>query len=261
MGLTQPAWLLLLVIVGALVAGYALFLARRRRDVVRFTALDLLDTVAPRRPGWTKHLPTIAIVAALVLLIIGLAGPTALAKVPPNRATVMLIIDVSLSMQAEDVEPSRLVAAQTAAKEFSDELPSTINLGLVAFAGTAAVLVSPTTDRAAVERAIDNLRLAESTATGEGIFAALQSIESFSQALAGIQEGPSPAHIVLMSDGKQTVPGPDGENEPRGAFTAARKAAELGIPISTIAFGTDYAFVDNNLSDVRPDECIDRMYF
>jgi Ca-activated chloride channel homolog len=114
------------VLVGALVAGYVLFLQRRRRGIVRFTAVDLVDTVAPRRPRWTRHVPTVAIVAALVLLIISLAGPTAMAKVPRNRATVVLIIDVSLSMQADDVEPSRLVAAQAAAKEFTHELQPTI---------------------------------------------------------------------------------------------------------------------------------------
>jgi Ca-activated chloride channel family protein len=119
-----------------------------------------------------------------------------------------------------------------------------VNLGLVAFAGTAAVLVSPTTDRAAVKRAVDSLRLSESTATGEAIFAAMSSVETFSQSVSGTQDGPPPARIVLMSDGKQTVPGPDGENEARGAFTAARKAAEAKVPVSTISFGTDYGSIE-----------------
>ena len=95
-----------------------------------------------------------------------------------------------------------------------------------------------------MKQAVDGLRLAESTATGEAIFAALQSIENFSAAIAGAGEGPPPARIVLMTDGKQTVPGPDGENEPRGAFTAARAAAEKEIPVSTISFGTDYGSID-----------------
>lgn len=245
---SQPWWLLLLVVVAALVAGYLLVLRRRRRDVVRFTNLELLDRVAPRRPGWYRHLPAAALIAALAVLTIALAGPQAQARVPRNRATVVLVIDVSLSMQATDVKPSRLAAAQTAAKAFSDQLTPGVNLGLVSFAGTAAVLVSPTVSREPVKRAVDGLRLAESTATGEAIFAAMQSVETFSQALDGVTaEGPPPARIVLMSDGKQTVPGPGSgppEEQPRGAFTAARAAAEMGMPVSTISFGTDYGSIE-----------------
>jgi Ca-activated chloride channel homolog len=231
--------------VAALVVGYVVLLRRRRRDTVAFTNLALLDRIAPRRPGWYRHVPAAALIAALAVLSVALAGPMAEAKVPRNRATVVLVIDVSLSMQATDVEPSRLAAAQAAAKAFADQLTPGVNLGLVAFAGTAAVLVSPTVDREAVKRAVDGLRLSESTATGEAIFAAMQSIESFSLAIAGVDdEGPPPARIVLMSDGKQTVPGPDGENEPRGAFTAARRAAEAAVPVSTISFGTDYGTIE-----------------
>ncbi|HXV91975.1 MAG TPA: VWA domain-containing protein [Pseudonocardia sp.] len=244
MTFSSPWWLLLLLVVGGLVAGYVLLLRRRRRDTVRFTNLALLDQVAPKRPGWYRHLPAAALIAALAVLSVALAGPMAEAKVPRNRATVVLVIDVSLSMQATDVQPSRLAAAQGAAKAFADQLTPGVNLGLVSFAGTAAVLVSPTTDRDAVKRAVDGLELAESTATGEAIFAAMQSIETFSQSLAGGAEGPPPARIVLMSDGKQTVPGPDGENEPRGSFTAARTAGDAQVPVSTISFGTDYGAIE-----------------
>lgn len=249
MTFSSPWWLLGLLVVAAAVAGYLLLQRRRRRDVVRFTNLELLEKVAPRRPGWYRHLPAAALITALAVLTVALAGPQAEAKVPRNRATVMLVIDVSLSMQATDVEPTRLAAAQAAAKSFADQLTPGINLGLVSFAGTAAVLVSPTTDRTAVKRAVDSLKLSESTATGEAIFASMQSIESFSQSVAssggaGTEEAPPPARIVLMSDGKQTVPGPDGENEPRGSFTAARQAAEAKIPVSTISFGTEYGTID-----------------
>lgn len=244
MTLSRPAWLLLLVVVGGLSAGYVLLQVRRKRDTVRFTGLDLLDRVAPARPGWPRHVPTALLLAALAVMVVGLAGPTAQAQVPRNRATIVMVVDVSLSMMATDVEPSRLVAAQSAAKTFARELPS-MNLGLVSFAGSAAVLVAPTTDRVAVERAIDELRLSESTATGEAIFAALTSIESFAAAVPGDEEGPPPAHVVLMIDGKQMVPGgPDAENRPRGAFSAARAAAAAGIPVSTIAFGTDYGSIE-----------------
>ncbi len=251
---TNPWWLLLLVVVAAMAAGYVLLLRRRRRDVVRFTNLELLDRVAPKRPNWYRHVPAAALIAALAVLTIALAGPQAEARVPRNRATVVLVIDVSLSMQATDVEPSRLAAAQAAAKAFADQLTPGINLGLVSFAGTAAVLVSPTADREPIKRAVDGLKLSESTATGEAIFAAMQSVETFSQAIAGAAaDGPPPARIVLMSDGKQTVPGgvmP--EEEPRGSFTAARAAAAAGIPVSTISFGTDYGSIEINPGERTP---------
>jgi Ca-activated chloride channel homolog len=251
---SNPWWLLLFVVVAALVAGYAVLLRRRRADTVRFTNLELLDRVAPKRPGWPRHLPAAALIGALAVLTVALAGPMAEARVPRNRATVVLVIDVSLSMQATDVEPSRLAAAQAAAKAFADQLTPGINLGLVSFAGTAAVLVSPTADRDPVKRAVDGLRLSESTATGEAIFAAMQSVETFSAAIAGAAaEGPPPARIVLMSDGKQTVPGgvmP--EEEPRGSFTAARAASDAGIPVSTISFGTDYGSIEINPGERTP---------
>jgi Ca-activated chloride channel family protein len=244
MSFAAPWYLLLLLVVAALVAGYLLALRRRRRDTMAFTNLALLERVAPHRLGWVRHVPAVALLTALALFVVALAGPTAEARVPRNRATVVLVIDVSLSMQATDVQPSRLAAAQAAAKSFADQLTPGINLGLVAFAGTAAVLVSPTTDRIAVNQAVDGLRLSESTATGEAIYAAMASIETFTRSVSGTQDGPTPARIVLMSDGKQTVPGPDGENEPRGAFTAARKAAETKVPVSTISFGTDYGTIE-----------------
>ena len=254
MTFSNPWWLLLLVVVAVLAGGYVVLLRRRRRDTVRFTNLELLDRVAPKRPGWPRHVPAAALIGALAVLTIALAGPMAEARVPRNRATVVLVIDVSLSMQATDVQPSRLAAAQAAAKAFADQLTPGINLGLVSFAGTAAVLVSPTADRDPVRRAVDGLRLSESTATGEAIFAAMQSVESFSQAIAGAAgEGPPPARIVLMSDGKQTVPGgvmP--EEEPRGSFTAARSARSAGIPVSTISFGTDYGTIEINPGERTP---------
>jgi Ca-activated chloride channel family protein len=241
----DPWWLLLLIVVAALIVGYVLLQRRRRRDTMAFTNLELLDRIAPNRPGWYRHVPAAALIAALAVLTIALAGPQAEAKVPRNRATVVLVIDVSLSMEATDVAPTRIAAAQAAAKAFADQLTPGVNLGLVSFAGTAAVLVSPTVDREPVKRAIDNLKLAQSTATGEAIFAGLQSIDAFSQAIAGADGGPPPARIVLMSDGAQTVPGgTDPEDQPRGSFTAAKKAAAEKIPVSTISFGTAYGSIE-----------------
>lgn len=243
-GFTSPFWLLLLVVIAGLTAGYVWMQRRRRRQVLRFANLAMLERVAPRRQGWQRHLPLALLLTALVLFTVALAGPTAEQKVPRNRATVMLVIDVSLSMRATDIEPSRLAAAQREAKRFAHELTPGVNLGLVSFAGTPTVLVSPTTERVSVVRAIDNLKLAEATGTGEAIFAALSSIEAFGAVVSDAQ-GPPPARIVLLTDGKQTVPTPDGD-DPRGGFTAGRAAAAAKIPISAISFGTAYGQVDIN---------------
>jgi Ca-activated chloride channel family protein len=239
-GFTAPWWFLLLLVVAAVVVGYWLAQRARRKRTLRFSNLELLDRVAPRAQGWPRHLPAALIVVALILLTVGLAGPTAEAKVPRNRATVMLVIDVSLSMEATDVKPSRISAAQDAATAFAKGLTPGINLGLVSFAGTATVMQQPTTERAPVIAAIQNLKLAQSTATGEGIFAALNSIQGFSAVVGGPQ-GPPPARVVLMSDGKQTVP--DDLYAPRGAFTAAQEAKTEHVPISTISFGTNHGTV------------------
>lgn len=235
-GFTSPVWFALLAVAAVLLGGYVLVQRRRRRHVMRFTNLELLEQVVPKRQGWPRHLPAALLLVALMLLIVGLAGPTAELKVPRNRATVMMVIDCSLSMKAEDVAPSRLEAAKVSAKTFAEGLTPGVNLGLVSFAGSATVLAAPTNDRSIVVQGIESLKLAEATATGEGIYAALQAIDSFSRLIAG-PEGPPPARIVLMSDGKQTVP-TENQRGPRGAFTAANTAAEKKIPISTISFGT-----------------------
>lgn len=239
-GFSAPLWFLLLLPVLALAAGYLLVQRQRRRHTMRFTNLALLEKVAPRRPGWPRHVPTVLLVAGLIGLTVALAGPTAEQKVPRNRATVILTIDVSLSMESTDVAPSRLQAAKQAAKDFAGGLTPGVNLGLVSFSGTAAVLVSPTTDRAPVRAAIDNLKLAERTATGEAIFTSLQAIDTLA-ALVPSGEGPPPARVVLLSDGKQTVP--QNTDDPRGSFTAATQAKDKGVPISTISFGTTYGTV------------------
>jgi Ca-activated chloride channel family protein len=251
---TAPWWFLLLVVVAAIVAGYVVLQRVRRKRVLRFTNLELLEKVVPKRQGWIRHLPAVVLVIGLMLLTTAMAGPTDTQRVPRNRATVMLVIDVSLSMEATDVRPTRLRAAQDAAKDFATGLTPGINLGLISFAGTATVQVSPTTDRAGVAAAIDNLKLAESTATGEAIFAALQSIEGFAQVISGV-DGAPPARIVLMTDGKQTVPTGDGD-DPRGAFTAARAAEEQKIPVSTISFGTNdgEVMIDNKPQPVPVDD-------
>jgi Ca-activated chloride channel homolog len=243
-GFSNAWFLLFFVAVAAMVAAYVVAQRARRRRVLRFANLELLQSVAPRRRRRWRHLPAALLVASLALLTTAMAGPTHDIRVPRNRAVVMLVIDVSESMVATDVAPDRLTAAKEAGKRFADELTPGINLGLVEFAGNATLLMAPTTDRNAVKAAIDTLKAAERTATGEGIFTALQAIAATTAVLGG-GDGPPPARIVLESDGKETVPGePDA---PRGAFTAAHAAKEQGVGISTISFGTPYGTVD--LSD------------
>lgn len=229
-----------LIAVAAL-TGYVLVQLARRSRVLRFANFDLLATIAPQRMRRFRHLPAALMVVALVVLTVALAGPSRDIKIPRNRAIVMLVIDVSESMAATDVTPNRLAAAKQAGKAFVDELTPGINLGLVAFAGTAAVLVQPTTNRAVMKAAIDRLQTAERTATGEGILTALQAIATADGVIGG-GDGPPPARIVLESDGKETVPAkPD---DPRGAFSAAQAAKEQGVPISSISFGTPHGAVD-----------------
>ncbi|HXL61615.1 MAG TPA: VWA domain-containing protein, partial [Mycobacterium sp.] len=217
-------------------------LARQRR-VLRFANMELLESVAPQRPNRWRHLPAVLLVVSLVLFTIAMAGPTRDVRIPRNRAVVMLVIDVSQSMRATDIEPNRLAAAQVAAKQFADELTAGINLGLIAYAGTATVLVSPTTNRDATKQAIDKLQVADRTATGEGIFTALQAIATVGAVIGG-GDTPPPARIVLFSDGKETVP--SNPDNPKGAYTAARTAKDQGVPISTISFGTPYGYVEIN---------------
>src|SRR5919112_4159128 len=200
----QPVWLLALLAVAALVAVYVILQLRRKAYAARFTNVALLGTLVPKRPGWKRHLAFGVVALGLATLVVSLAVPSTEVRVPRERATVVMAVDVSLSMQATDIEPDRFRAMQIAAKEFVDVLPERINLGLVSFAGTATTLVPPTTDRVQVESAIDNLDLAESTAIGEAVFTSLTAIENFQTSLGSTEELP-PARIVLLSDGYNTV--------------------------------------------------------
>lgn len=223
-------WFLLGVV--ALAVVYVVLQRRRKTYAVRFTSPQLLDSVAPRRPGWRRHVPAATFLVALTLLVTGFARPTREVAVPRERATVVLAIDVSLSMMAEDVDPNRLEAAQEAAIDFLDELPPTLNVGLVSFAGTATVLVTPTQDRQVVERAIASLELAPATGIGEAIFTSLDVLDQ----VPVDEEGTiPPAAVVLLSDGETTVGRPD--------RVAVAAAVEAGVPVSTIGFGTPSGFI------------------
>ncbi|AZI58042.1 VWA domain-containing protein [Nakamurella antarctica] len=229
MKFAHPWWLGLGGVVLILLLGYIFVSARKKRHLLRFSSYELLEKVAPTRPGPLRHLPTAFMLIGMCLLTVAVASPTEEVKVPRNRATVMLAIDVSLSMESTDVAPNRITAAQEAATQFAQDLTPDVNLGIIAFAGVATVLLSPTTDRAQAEQAIADLKLDQRTATGEAIISGLQAIDVFTKTISGA-EGPPPARIVLMSDGKQTTG--------RDVFEAAQRAADQSVPISTIAFGT-----------------------
>jgi Ca-activated chloride channel family protein len=231
-----PIWLWLLLAVAGLAAAYVALQLRRSKYAVRFTNTALLGTLVPRRPGWRRHVAFAVLLLALATLTVGMAKPTTSVKVPRDKATVVMAIDVSLSMQATDVSPSRIEAAKLAAKEFVRLLPPRINLGLVTFAGTATVQVSPTTDREAVSRAIDNIQLRESTAIGEAIYSSLDAIKSAAAQAADAGKEDVPATVVLMSDGDSK------QGRPVSTATSAARAAK--VPVSTIAFGTEDGTVD-----------------
>ncbi|WP_329389787.1 VWA domain-containing protein [Streptomyces sp. NBC_01716] len=233
MTLLSPGWLLLLVPLAGLVALYAVVQRRRGRYAVRFTNLDLLDKVAPEQPGRRRHIPAAAFCATLALLVVGFARPTTDVQVPRERATVVVAFDISASMEATDVSPSRFTAAQRAALDFVDRLPARFNAGLVPFSGSATVAVAPTTDRDVLRSAISGLTTGEGTAIGEAVVAARDAVRDLDERA---EQDPPPAHIVLLSDGTNTAG--------RSVAEAAREVAGDAIPVSTIAYGTEDGVVE-----------------
>jgi Ca-activated chloride channel homolog len=226
-GFQRPGMLLFGLVPLVLLAVYVIVQIRRRRRLRRYTEAEVPQLL------W-RHVPIVVSLLSLVLLTIALATPTHDMRIPRNRAVIMLVIDMSQSMRATDVEPNRLRAAEQAAGQFASQLTPGINLGLVGFAGTPYLLVPPTPQHQATLDALKKLDFADSTATGEAIFTALHAIGA--TAVTG-GDNPPPARIVLLSDG--------GENKPRdpndphdGAYTASRLAKDQGVPISTISFGT-----------------------
>lgn len=226
-GFQRPGMLLFGLVPLVLLAVYLVVQGRRRRRLRRFTEAQVPQS-------WWRHLPVAVSLLCLVLLTIALATPTHDMRIPRNRAVVMLVIDMSQSMRATDVEPNRLKAAEQAAGQFASQLTPGINLGLVGFAGTPYLLVPPTPQHQATIDALQKLEFADGTATGEAIFTALHAIGA--AAVAG-GDAPPPARIVLLSDGGENKP-TDPSDPHDGAYTAARLAKDQGVPISTISFGT-----------------------
>ncbi|OFJ55521.1 VWA domain-containing protein [Mycolicibacterium grossiae] len=245
----SPAWTVFVVVPVLVLASYAAVRRHTHRRLRRF-----VGAAAPAAPRTRmRHLPVIAFVAALVALTVALAEPERDRRIPHDLAVVMLVIDVSPSMNATDVAPTRLRAAERAATTFTDNLGAGVNLGLVAFSGNADVVVSPTPRHDATTRALDALSTGDHTATGQGIFAALSAIDTLGSVWAQTGSPPPPARIVLLSDGEENVP--TNLDAPQGAYTAARLAAQRHVPVSTISIGTPdgHVVVDDHSTPVPVD--------
>lgn len=228
-GLTfaSPGRLWLFTAVLTLAAAYALMQRRRPRYAVRLPGLALLTAVAPRM-GWRKHAASALLVIAMTGSTAAFAEPSADVQVPRERATIIVALDVSLSMSATDVSPDRLTAAQAAAVEFVQGLPDRFNVGLVAFSGSASVVVPATQEHTAVTDAIGRLTMGNGTAIGEAVSSSLEAVAAVPGAAS--ETDPTPAHVVLLSDGANTVGRP--------VAAAVEQAVAAGVPVSTIAYGT-----------------------
>ncbi len=235
MNFLSPGRLWLLLAVAALAIVYVVMQRRRSQYAVRFTNLALLDKVAPKQPGWRRHAPAAVFLAMLSLLVLAFARPADDVKVPRERATVVVVLDVSPSMLATDVEPDRITVAREAARAFVDNLPKQFNVGLVAFSRSASVVVPPTIDRDAFSRGVQSLETGPGTAIGDGISTALHAISALDARAA---TDPPPARIVLLSDGANTAG--------RSPDIAAAEAAQAAVPVYTIAYGTSDGVVEIN---------------
>ena len=262
MNFLWPDALWLLLAIPLLIAGYVALQRRRKRNAVRFAQLDLVRAAAGPAQRLRRHLPPALLAVALAALLFALSRPTAVVTLPSDQRTIILAIDVSLSMRATDVDPSRIAAAQTAAKSFVLAQPPDVRIGIVTFAGSASVVQAPTQNRDDLVAAIDRFQLQRSTAIGSGIIMSLatlfpdEGIDLESLVLgqrggrgepraAAIDREPGPekkahqpvapgsypsAAIILLTDGRRTT-GPD-------SLAAAQMAAQHGVRVYTVGFGT-----------------------
>jgi len=256
-----PELLWLLAGVPLLVGAYALLLWRRKKTAVKYASVDLVKAAIGPGQRLRRHVPPLLFLLSLVALFVAAARPSVVITLPSQHQTIILAIDVSLSMRATDIAPSRLEAAQAAAKAFIAEQPSDVRIGLVSFAGTAAVLQPPTRDREALEAAIDRLNLQRHTAIGSGIIMSLATIfpdagidleevlfggrTSRRGRAAAVERAPkaeekpftpvepgsyASAAVILLTDGRTTTGPPPLE--------AAKMAADRGIRVFTVGFGS-----------------------
>jgi Ca-activated chloride channel family protein len=231
-------WLLLALLIVPATLALALWLDRRRaRYAVAFTNLELLASVAGKRRSWRRWAPLALFLLALAAASTALARPKASVSVPASRATVVLLVDVSGSMRAADVKPTRLGAAQNAMGAFADRVPKGVKIGLVSFSTGPDLLVIPTTDRRILHEGIDLLSPEAGTAIGDGLGLAVQTVKTSVGDAPRNKDGKIPGAIVLLSDGAQTR----GELTPLQGAALARNA---GIRVFTVALGTDNGTLD-----------------
>jgi Ca-activated chloride channel family protein len=231
----SPGRLFILLVIPLLVLAYIFASRRKNRRGMRFTNTSMLAAVVPKQSQWRRHVAVALSMLSLITLTAAFARPKTQIDVPRERATVVLVIDASLSMQAADVKPTRLDAAKAAAIEFVAALPEKYNVSVVSMAGSVSILVPPTLAHNTVENAINSIQLQESTAIGEGIATGLRAL---GQAPKDPQNPSSvaPGAIVLLSDGASTV-----GRAPQQTAAEARKAK---VPVYTIAYGTENGYVD-----------------
>ena len=265
-----PYLLWLLILVPLLVAFYIYLLTRRRRAAIRYPSLALIRQAGPGS-GWRRHIPPALMLLAFTFLLLAMARPAAQVSLPSRVATVMLVMDVSGSMRASDVNPSRIVAAQTAAKTYIKDQPRDVRIGIVAFASTAMLVQTPTTDHAALNSAIDRFELQRGTAVGSGILVALSTLfpqddfpinqfnsgnfggygrwgsydfrERYGGAALGEHPNGAPHKHVPVEPGSYknavVILLTDGQtNAGYDPIDAARMAGEYGVRVYTVGFGT-----------------------
>jgi Ca-activated chloride channel family protein len=231
----EPLLLLALALLPLAIAAYVLAQKRRKKFALRYPTVDVLAAVAGR--SWGRHVPAALALLALAALLVGLGRPERTVAAPQRQGSVIMVTDTSGSMEATDVRPSRLAAAQDAARALAKELPEEFNLGLVSFNNAAEQLVAPTTDRTQIYAAIDGLKVRGSTAMGDGLELGLQSARTPVSDTEG-RARRLPSVLLLLSDGKS-----ERGTEP---VEVADRAKRLKIPIYTIALGTRAGVLDRN---------------
>lgn len=240
MSFASPLFLLALLALPAAVGLQHMMRRRQRRHAIRFTGVRTLAGVVPNTNRVRRHIPLALFLAALAALALALAKPERSVGVPVERASVTLVTDVSRSMKADDVSPSRLEAARKAGERFLDQAPPQLRIGSVTFSDTPQIVESPSEDRNEARSVLDGLVADGGTATGEGLQAALDSLDR-ERGKDGKRE---PAAILLLSDGESTI-----GRDPVGV---AREAGQRGVPVFTVALGTESAVVEGPNGELLP---------
>lgn len=237
MSFQAPLALLGLLVVPLLVCAYIVRERRRGSYQARFTNPALLPNVVDHSPGIRRHVPVVVLLVALAAMVMGVARPHAMVRVPREEATVILALDVSNSMRATDIRPSRLDAARAAAAAFVARVPKRFQVGIVSFASRATVSLPPTTDRSLVGDALNSLRSSGGTALGDAVTLATRLVERQRSSDGKVP----PAAVLLISDGKQ-----DGGRTT--ATAAAQKAKALHVPVYTVVVGTPNGVIQQKLT-------------